>query len=138
MARLPVLCALVFASQLLGPLALTASLPLLASALLPGVVPSLVLWALVGVLSAYQVTANAEFVRITPTERPGEPWPIRGGHVTDRLPAEGRARVGLGQPADAGPQQAFPQSAVVVGRTVTATLLELGHDEFDEVLRRSR
>jgi MFS family permease len=58
--------------RLLGPLALATSLPLLASAFFPGVVASLLLWTLVGMLSAYQVTANAEFVRITPTERRGQ------------------------------------------------------------------
>ncbi|MEU9835872.1 MFS transporter [Streptosporangium sp. NPDC048047] len=56
----------------LGPLACAASLPLLASAFLPGVATSLALWALIGLLGAYQVTANAEFVRITPTERRGQ------------------------------------------------------------------
>ncbi|MFJ2033698.1 MFS transporter [Streptosporangium sp. NPDC087985] len=58
--------------RLLGPLALAASLPLLVSPLLPGPVASLALWALVGMLGAYQVTANAEFVRIVPTERRGQ------------------------------------------------------------------
>ncbi|MFD2357075.1 MFS transporter [Nonomuraea ferruginea] len=58
--------------RLLGPLACAASAPLVASALIPGPVAALVLWALVGMLGAYQVTANAEFVRIVPTERRGQ------------------------------------------------------------------
>jgi MFS family permease len=58
--------------RLLGPLAITSSLPLVFSALFPGLVPSLVLWTLVGVLSAYQVTTNAEFVRIAPRDRRGQ------------------------------------------------------------------
>ncbi|MFI6705617.1 MFS transporter [Nonomuraea sp. NPDC050478] len=58
--------------RLLGPLACAASAPLVASALVPGPVAALVLWALVGMLGAYQVTANAEFVRIVPTERRGQ------------------------------------------------------------------
>lgn len=55
-------------TRLLGPLALCASLPLLASAFFPGLVASLLLWALIGLFGAYQVTANAEFVRLTPDE----------------------------------------------------------------------
>ncbi|MDP9845395.1 MFS transporter [Streptosporangium lutulentum] len=56
----------------MGPLAIASSVPLVFSALFPGFVPSLILWTLVGVLSAYQVTANAEFVRIAPRERRGQ------------------------------------------------------------------
>jgi len=55
-------------TRLLGPLALGASLPLLASAFFPGLTVSLLLWALIGLFGAYQVTANAEFVRLTPDE----------------------------------------------------------------------
>ncbi|GGO77482.1 MFS transporter [Nonomuraea cavernae] len=58
--------------RLLGPLACAASVPLLVSAVVPGPVAALLLWALVGALGAYQVTANAEFVRIVPTERRGQ------------------------------------------------------------------
>ncbi|MEV0595357.1 MFS transporter [Nonomuraea cavernae] len=58
--------------RLLGPLACAASVPLLVSALVPGPVAALLLWALVGALGAYQVTANAEFVRIVPTEQRGQ------------------------------------------------------------------
>ncbi|MEU4536346.1 MFS transporter [Streptosporangium sp. NPDC023825] len=58
--------------RLLGPLALATSLPLLASAFIPGVAAALSSWFLIGMLSAYQVTANAEFARITPTERRGQ------------------------------------------------------------------
>ncbi|WP_432863817.1 MFS transporter [Microbispora rosea] len=56
----------------LGPLAVVSALPLVLSAMLPGFVPSLLLWGLVGLLSAYQVTANTEFTRIAPRERRGE------------------------------------------------------------------
>ncbi|MEW9533277.1 MFS transporter [Microbispora sp. NPDC049125] len=56
----------------LGPLAVASGLPLVFSAMAPGFVPSLLLWGLVGLLSAYQVTANTEFVRIVPRERRGE------------------------------------------------------------------
>ncbi|MFG2075454.1 MFS transporter [Nonomuraea maritima] len=56
----------------LGPLAVVSSLPLVFSALHPGFVVSMILWVLVGMLSAYQVTANTEFVRIVPKDRRGQ------------------------------------------------------------------
>ncbi|SDI30518.1 MFS transporter [Nonomuraea jiangxiensis] len=57
---------------LLGPLAVATSLPLTAMALRPGLVVTLLLWVMAGALSAYQVIANAEFVRGVPDERRGQ------------------------------------------------------------------
>ncbi|RJL22940.1 MFS transporter [Bailinhaonella thermotolerans] len=58
--------------RLMGPLALAACLPLVASLLRPGFAVVLVLWALMGVCTAYQVSANAEFVRLAPNEQRGQ------------------------------------------------------------------
>lgn len=49
-------------AALLGPLAATAGLPLLACAGTPGVTVTCLLWALSGALTAYQVQVVAEFV----------------------------------------------------------------------------
>lgn len=56
----------------MGPMALLASLPLVAGPLQPGFYALLVLWTVTGVLTAYQVSANAEFVRIVPQEQRGQ------------------------------------------------------------------
>ncbi|MGV9539278.1 MFS transporter [Streptosporangium sandarakinum] len=66
----------------LGPLAVAAGLPLVLSALLPGLVPALALWALSGLLSAYQVTANTEFTRLAPPERRGRLLGLAGSALT--------------------------------------------------------
>ncbi|SDL94309.1 MFS transporter [Nonomuraea jiangxiensis] len=56
----------------MAPMAVASSLPLVFSELIPGFLPSLATWALVGLLSAYQVTANTEFVRLVPHDRRGQ------------------------------------------------------------------
>ena len=56
----------------LGPLAALAGLPLAACALHPGLVASVGLWSLTGVAAAYQVIAQAEFVRALPDHRRGQ------------------------------------------------------------------
>ena len=58
--------------RLLGPMALVSALPMVACALRPGLAPSLVLWALLGFFSAYQVQAAASFVGFVPDERRGQ------------------------------------------------------------------
>lgn len=55
-----------------GPLALLAGVPLVASIMRPGAVVSVALWALSGAACAYQVTANAEFARATPDHQRGQ------------------------------------------------------------------
>ncbi|MGA5764050.1 MFS transporter [Nonomuraea bangladeshensis] len=56
----------------LATLAAPACLPLVVSAFAPGVAVTAIAWALTGVLSAYQVIANAAFVRAVPPERRGQ------------------------------------------------------------------
>ncbi|MEU6788367.1 MFS transporter [Nonomuraea angiospora] len=63
---------------LLGPLAVLTSVPLVFAAFEPGVAGSVVLWTLIGVFSAYQVTANAEFVRAVPDHRRGQAVGLAG------------------------------------------------------------
>lgn len=55
--------------RLMFPLAIGTGLPLAACALHPGLAVTLVLWALCGVGTAYNVAANAAFVREVPNER---------------------------------------------------------------------
>ncbi|WP_170223296.1 MFS transporter [Nonomuraea turkmeniaca] len=57
---------------LMAPMAVLASAPLVVALLQPGFVMVLVLWGLAGVCTAYQVSANAEFVRIVPNEQRGQ------------------------------------------------------------------
>ncbi|MFC5832830.1 MFS transporter [Nonomuraea insulae] len=56
----------------LGPLAAVAGLPLTVCALHPGLIASVALWSLTGVAAAYQVIAQAEFVRALPSHRRGQ------------------------------------------------------------------
>ena len=55
--------------RLMLPMAIGTGLPLAACALRPGLVVTLLLWALCGVGTAYNVAANAEFVREVPNAR---------------------------------------------------------------------
>jgi MFS family permease len=55
--------------RLMLPLALCTGLPLMACALHPGLPVTLVLWALCGVGTAYNVAANTAFVREVPNSR---------------------------------------------------------------------
>ncbi|MBE1592289.1 putative MFS family arabinose efflux permease [Nonomuraea angiospora] len=71
---------------LLGPLAILTSVPLVFAAFEPGVAGSVVLWTLIGVFSAYQVTANAEFVRAVPDHRRRQAVGLAGSGV---IPAQG-------------------------------------------------
>ncbi|TDE56570.1 MFS transporter [Nonomuraea mesophila] len=57
---------------LMAPMAVAASVPLVASAADPGYVPLLLLWTVCGVLTGYNVAANAEYVRIAPTQSRGQ------------------------------------------------------------------
>lgn len=56
----------------MGPMAVLGCAPLLAGVLHPGLFALLVLWTVTGVLTAYQVSANAEFVRVVPNEQRGQ------------------------------------------------------------------
>jgi len=88
-------------NQLLGPLAVAACAPLLGCALHPGLMITLALWALSGLASAYQVVANAEFVRSVPDSRRAQAF---GLAVTVLVAAQGVGVVLAGTAADrAGP-----------------------------------
>jgi MFS family permease len=62
--------------RLLTPFALLAAGPLVVMALHPGLVLSLLLWALSGVGTAYNLPANAAFVRALPGERRGQAFAL--------------------------------------------------------------
>ncbi|WP_433219679.1 MFS transporter [Microtetraspora malaysiensis] len=66
----------------LAPLAVASCLPLVVSALEPGIAISAAAWFLTGVLSAYQVIANAEFVRAAPPERRGQTIGVAASALT--------------------------------------------------------
>jgi MFS family permease len=83
--------------QLLGPLAVAACAPLLGCALRPGLTITLALWAVSGLASAYQVVANAEFVRSVPDPRRAQAF---GLAVTALVTAQGLGIVLAGAAAD--------------------------------------
>ncbi|SEK69213.1 MFS transporter [Nonomuraea pusilla] len=66
----------------LAPLAALSCLPLVVSAAEPGVAVSVAAWFLTGALSAYQVIANAEFVRLVPAERRGQAVGVAASALT--------------------------------------------------------
>lgn len=68
--------------RLFGPLALITSLPLLLCAARPGLVLSMVLWAATGLLSSYQVIANAAFARAVPDRVRGRALGLAGSLLT--------------------------------------------------------
>jgi predicted MFS family arabinose efflux permease len=84
-------------NQLLGPLAVAACVPLLGCALQPGLTVTLALWTLSGLASAYQVVANAEFVRSVPDPRRAQAF---GLAVTALIAAQGVGVVLAGAAAD--------------------------------------
>lgn len=92
-------------SRLLGPLAIAACAPLVACAFDPGLEITLALWALSGLASAYQIVANAEFVRSVPDSRRAQAF---GLAVTALIAAQGIGVLTAGAAADR-----FEPSAVV-------------------------
>lgn len=77
-----------------GVLAVLTSVPLLACALRPGLVVTLALWTAAGLFSAYQTSANAEFVRIVPNELRGQATGVASSALT-AAQGLGMALVGL-------------------------------------------
>jgi predicted MFS family arabinose efflux permease len=61
---------------LLGPLAVAAGVPLLLCWTRPGLAAAITLWALSGVMLAYQLQANAEFVEATDAARRGQAFAL--------------------------------------------------------------
>jgi predicted MFS family arabinose efflux permease len=94
-------------TRLIGPLAVAACLPLIGCALKPGLVVTLVLWALSGLASAYQMVANAEFVRTVPDARRAQGF---GLAVTALIAAQGVGVLAAGFAAD----RAEPATVVAV------------------------
>ncbi len=68
--------------RLFGPLAMVTSLPLLLCAARPGLVLSMILWAATGLLSSYQVIANAAFARAVPDRVRGRALGLAGSLLT--------------------------------------------------------
>ncbi|MWA07050.1 MFS transporter [Actinomadura sp. LD22] len=66
----------------MGPLAALAGLPLTACVLHPGATGSLTLFGLTGVAAAYQVIAQAEFVRAVPAHRRGQALGLAAPAIT--------------------------------------------------------
>ncbi len=59
-------------ATLLGPLAMAAGVPLMLCAFHPGLLPTLGLWALAGLCSAYQVQLIAEYITAVPDHGRGQ------------------------------------------------------------------
>lgn len=98
--------------RLLGPLAIGACVPLLACAWQPGLALTLGLWALSGVASAFQIVANAEFVRMVPDERRAQAF---GLAVTALLASQGLGVLLAGTAADSLPPGIVVAVAGAVG-----------------------
>ncbi|TDU83124.1 MFS transporter [Kribbella voronezhensis] len=62
--------------RLLGPLAVAACVPLVFCALRPGLIPTLALWALSGLASAYHLPTSAAFVQAVPDNRRGQAFGV--------------------------------------------------------------
>ncbi|MFC5260970.1 MFS transporter [Kribbella qitaiheensis] len=62
--------------RLLGPLAVAACVPLVFCAFRPGLVPTLVLWALSGMASAYHLPTSAAFVQAVPDHQRGQAFGV--------------------------------------------------------------
>ncbi|NED15765.1 MFS transporter [Streptomyces sp. SID9124] len=68
--------------RLLGPLAVAANLPLVVYLLGPGVEVAMLLLFVAGVCSAYQITAGATFVLLTPADRRGQALGLARSGIT--------------------------------------------------------
>lgn len=62
--------------RLLGPLAALACVPLALSFLTPGLVPTLALWAISGMASAYHLPTSAAFVQAVPDSQRGQAFGV--------------------------------------------------------------
>jgi len=98
----------------LGPMAVAACLPLLLCAVQPGLLATAALWALSGVLSSFQVPANAAFVQSVPDAQRGQTF---GLAVTALLSAQGIGILLGGIAAER-----WAPSAVVAGAGVLGAL----------------
>jgi MFS family permease len=62
--------------RLLGPLAVLACLPLIACFMAPGLLPTVVLWAVSGMASAYHLPTSAAFVQAVPDAQRGQAFGV--------------------------------------------------------------
>ena len=109
--------------RLMLPLAMCTGLPLVLCALQPGLTVTLMLWALCGVGTAYNVTANAAFVREVPTERRSQAIALA---TTGMVTGQGLAILIGGLAASVLPVWGVVSAAGVVG-VVTVAALTLVH-----------
>lgn len=100
---------------LLGPLAVLAGLPLLACAARPGTALTIVLWAVTGLCTAYQVQVVAEFVRTVPAAIRGQGISLASGGLLGMQ--------GLGILVGGALATAFTPSAAVAVAGATACVL---------------
>jgi hypothetical protein len=99
----------------LGPLAAVAGLPLIACAWQPGTALTIVLWALAGACTAYQVQVAAEFAVTIPAEIRGQGMSgAAGGLLTVQ---------GIGMLAGGALVTVFAPSTTVAIAGTTATVL---------------
>ena len=99
--------------RLLGPLAVASCLPLVVSALHPGLVGVLVAWTVSGLACAYQVPTNAAFVAAVPDAHRGQAF---GLAVTALRVTQGLGVLAAGLLA----QRTGPSGAVALAGTVGA------------------
>ncbi|WP_406052959.1 MFS transporter [Kribbella sp. NBC_00889] len=62
--------------RLLGPLAVLACVPLIACFMAPGLLPTVVLWAVSGMASAYHLPTSAAFVQAVPDAQRGQAFGV--------------------------------------------------------------
>lgn len=105
--------------RLMLPMAMCTGLPLAACALHPGLPMTLALWALCGVGTAYNVAANAAFVRAVPNERRSQAIALA---TTGMVTGQGLAILLGGVAATALPPWVVVAAAGALGVVVTTAL----------------
>jgi len=106
--------------RLLTPMAVGACLPLIGCVTRPGLAITLGLWLLSGACSAYQMVANAEYVRAVPDAQRGQAF---GLAVTALLVAQGIGVLATGALAEV----ITPATVVAIGGALgTATAAAVG------------
>lgn len=103
--------------RLMGPLAIGACLPLIPCGLGPGFVMTFGLWALSGLLSAYQVTASATFVQLVPDAQTGQAF---GVARTALIVSQGVGILAAGAAADRWSPSTVVAAAGVLGMLAAA------------------
>jgi MFS family permease len=109
--------------RLMVPLAMCTGLPLAACAFNPGLPVTLVLWALCGVGTAYNVAANAAFVREVPNARRSQAIALA---TTGMVTGQGLAILVGGLVASVAPPWAVVSASGVLGVIFATTLFITG------------